>query len=67
MTEANDTLLARFGFGFYVNTPLAPHGEVVAFYDHRRDGHVGGLRVSGIGAGYLGSVGVRSRFYLTEH
>jgi hypothetical protein len=62
-TEGRDMLLARFGFGFYLGSPPGPQGEVQAFYDHRRDGLAAGLKVPGIGAGYLGSFGLRARYY----
>jgi hypothetical protein len=65
----NDTgslLLGRFAFGTYLGTPSADdvHGEASVYYDHRRDGFVGGLEPNGIGAGYLGSVGALGRMWL---
>lgn len=64
--DANSILLGRFAFGTYLGRPSAGavHGEASVFYDHRRDGFVGGLQPNGIGAGYLGSVGATARVWL---
>lgn len=65
-SDANGILLGRFAFGTYLGRPSADgvHGEASVFYDHRRDGFVGGLQPDGIGAGYLGSVGTMARVWL---
>lgn len=65
-TETDQLLLGRFGFGFYLGKAWRPRGEVTAFYDHRRDGYVAGMKVPGIGAGFLGSVGAAGRYFLDE-
>ena len=64
--DANSILLGRFAFGTYLGRPSADavHGEANVFYDHRRDGFVGGLQPNGIGAGYLGSIGAAARVWL---
>ncbi len=57
--DAVGILVGRFGFGMYLGHPDATHGEVQVFYDHRRDGLVGGLatrRFNGI-AGSFGAQG----------
>jgi hypothetical protein len=65
-TDTNSILLGRFAFGTSLGRPSADavHGEATVFYDHRRDGFVGGLQPTGIGAGYLGSVGTAARVWL---
>lgn len=51
-TDTDAILLTGFGFGAY----LGQRGEARVFYDHRRDGLVGGLPAGGL-SGFLGSVG----------
>lgn len=65
-TDTDTLLLARFGYGFFLGSPSLSRGDVTAFYEHRRDGLVGGMKIPGIGAGYLGSVGARARVYLDD-
>jgi hypothetical protein len=59
-SDVSDLLLARFAWGLY----LGRGGEALLYYDHRRDGFAGGLQPSGIGAGYLGSLGASARYYV---
>jgi hypothetical protein len=61
--DGNDELLARAAFGAYLGHG-AQRGEVKIGYDHRRDTLAGGLRMAGIGAGYLGFLHQRSELYL---
>jgi hypothetical protein len=58
--DGTDELLARVSVGAYIG---AGRGEFRLGYDHRRDTLAGGLRVRGIGAGYLGFVHQRSELY----
>jgi len=51
--DANDLLVARFGFGVYLGRG---RGELTAWYDHRRDDLAGGL-VASRASGFFGSVG----------
>ena len=51
-TDVASELLGRFGWGVYIGR----RGEVMAFYDHRRDTLVGGLPAFRA-AGFVGSVG----------
>lgn len=51
-TDVDTILLAGFAFGAY----LGQRGEARFFYDHRRDGLVGGLPAKTL-AGFVGSVG----------
>lgn len=66
-TEANDALVARVGYGFYLGRDLAPRAEVVVFYDHAHDGFAGGLKMPGLGSGPLGHFGVKTSIYLSKH
>lgn len=66
-----DALLARVGFGTYLGGAVDPasgavhgvQGETFFAYDHRRDTVAGGMRVSGIPAGYLGFLEQRTELY----
>ncbi|GMU07556.1 hypothetical protein [Corallococcus caeni] len=57
-------LLYTFGYGVWLGRGGPLRGEAVLFYDHRKDGLVGGLR--GRGGGMIGSFGLRGRVLLTE-
>ncbi len=62
-TEADDLLLARFGFGIYLGRP--PHGgEARVYYDHRRDDWAGGIAGLGVGSSVMGHVGTEGFYYL---
>ncbi|NOK15310.1 hypothetical protein HNS30_40555, partial [Corallococcus exercitus] len=50
-------LLYTFGYGVWLGRGGPLRGEAVLFYDHRKDGLVGGLR--GRGGGMIGSFGLR--------
>lgn len=65
-TETDQLLLGRLGYGVYIGAHGRPRGEVLGFYDHRRDGYVAGMKVPGIGAGFLGSVGATGRYFFDE-
>lgn len=64
--DSDTMLLARFGFGLYLGRGPARAGEVLAYYDHRRDGYAGGLKVAGRAAGSAGHFGLDATYYLTE-
>ncbi|WP_328700844.1 hypothetical protein [Corallococcus silvisoli] len=57
-------LLYTFGYGVWLGRGGPLKGEAVLFYDHRKDGLVGGMR--GRGGGVVGSFGARGRVLLTE-
>lgn len=59
-TDATDLLLGRLGWGLYWGRGTARHGEVALVYDHRHDGYAGGMKLSGLGSGTMGSFGVRT-------
>ncbi len=58
----NGMLLARIGYGFF----LGPSGEILAYYDHRRDDYAGGLSVDSVAAGSLGHIGVAGRGFFGD-
>ncbi|NBC45705.1 hypothetical protein GTZ93_38535 [Corallococcus exiguus] len=57
-------LLYTFGYGVWLGRGGPLRGEAVLFYDHRKDGLVGGLR--GRGGGMIGSFGLKGRVLVTE-
>jgi hypothetical protein len=63
VNETTTLLLGKTAFGTYVGDG---RGEVALVYDHRRDGFVGGARLPGIPAGFLGSGGLRAKYFFTE-
>lgn len=64
--DANDLLLAGFAYGVYVGrADRVPSGEVSVFYDHRHDGFIAGMKLTGLGSGVPGHMGLRGLAYLT--
>lgn len=61
--ETTSLLVGTFAFGVYLGRG---RGEATLFYDHRRDGLIGGARLPGIGAGFLGSGGLRAKYFVTD-
>ncbi|MFB1483639.1 hypothetical protein [Corallococcus sp. RDP092CA] len=57
-------LLYTFGYGVWLGRGGPLRGEAVLFYDHRKDGLVGGVR--GRGGGMVGSFGLKGRVLVTE-
>ncbi|RYZ35897.1 MAG: hypothetical protein EOO71_33830, partial [Myxococcaceae bacterium] len=57
-------LLYTFGYGVWLGRGGPFKGEAMLYYDHRKDGLVGGLR--GRGGGIIGSFGLRGRVLLTD-
>jgi hypothetical protein len=64
-TDATDLMLGRLGWGVYWGGRSTRHGEVALGYDHRHDGYAGGMKLSGLGSGTMGSFGVRASGYLS--
>lgn len=58
----NGMLLARVGYGFF----LGASGELLVYYDHRRDDFAGGLSLDSVASGALGHIGVAGRGYLGD-
>lgn len=75
-TDASSMLLVRMGFGMYLGGrssassargAAAPGGgELEFYYDHRRDGFAGGLKLAGPAGGFAGHVGLTGEYYLSE-
>jgi hypothetical protein len=61
--ETTSLLVGTFAFGVYLGRG---RGEASVVYDHRRDGLLGGARLPGIGAGFLGSGGIRAKYFVTD-
>jgi hypothetical protein len=62
-TDAQGLLLARFGWGLYFGHAPGRTGEVMAYYDHRHDDYAGGAKVTGLGSGAAGHVGLEGTWY----
>jgi hypothetical protein len=54
-------LLGRTAWGVYLGRPGRARGELVLYYDHRRDDYAGGLA---LGGGFLGYFGAGARYEL---
>jgi hypothetical protein len=62
-TDASGLLLARFGYGLYFGHAPGRTGEVMAYYDHRHDDYAGGAKLSGLGSGAAGHVGLEGSWF----
>jgi hypothetical protein len=62
-TDADGLLLARFGYGLYFGRAPGRTGEVLAYYDHRHDDYAGGLKLTGLGSGVAGHLGLEGTWY----
>jgi hypothetical protein len=61
--DAEGLLLARFGWGVYLGRAPGRTGEVMAYYDHRHDDYAGGAKLTGLGSGAAGHVGLEGTWY----
>ncbi|HEY0711179.1 MAG TPA: hypothetical protein VGF45_00775 [Polyangia bacterium] len=61
-TDLNSRLLGEVAFGANIGRGGPVRGEVMTFYDHRKDGYTGGLPLFGI----AGHAGLRTRLYFAE-
>jgi hypothetical protein len=59
----HEQLLFTFGYGVYLGRSGPLRGEVLLYYDHRKDDYAGGLKA---GAGVPGHFGLRGRVLLSE-
>ena len=62
-TDGDGLLLARFAYGLYLGRDPARGGELAVFYDHRHDDYAGGLKVTGIGSGVAGHLGLEGSWF----
>ena len=75
-TDASSLLILHMGFGLYLGRRGAaasgaqqaalPGGELELYYDHRRDGFAGGLKLPGPASGTAGHLGARAEYFLSE-
>jgi hypothetical protein len=61
-TDADGLLLARFGYGVH----LGHAAEAMVFYDHRHDDYAGGLKLTGLGSGVPGHIGLQGAWFFLE-
>jgi hypothetical protein len=59
-------LLLRFGFGAVLRGRAGAGSEVLAYYDHRRDGYAAGFLTPGIGSAIAGYFGATGRWYFNR-
>jgi len=64
--DAVEMLLLRWAFGLYLGHGEHRFGEIALFYDHRRDGFVGGLGRPVLYGSIPGHVGVAGHAYFFE-
>jgi hypothetical protein len=60
-------LLGRIGFGVTLRGLSKPGSEFLAYYDHRHDDYVAGLKLTGIGSGVIGHFGLATRWFFSEN
>ena len=63
--DADDMLLARFGFGAVFRGNTYPGSQALLYYDHRHDDFAAGLIISGLGSGVIGHFGTELRWFFT--
>ncbi|MGK4003264.1 hypothetical protein WMF31_11615 [Sorangium sp. So ce1036] len=59
--EGNELLIPHFAFGMYLGHEGYPRGEAKAFYEHRHDGYAAGAKITGLGSGVAGHIGLQGR------
>ena len=57
--EYTDQYLFLSGFGVYLGSPEKPIGEIMIYYNHRRDDFTGGLSM-----GFTGYAGIEASFHI---
>jgi len=64
-TTTSEVLLGRYAWGFWLGDYIqAPWAEVLLFYNHRRDGLAGGMKLPSVAAGNAGSLGLEVESWL---
>ncbi|KYF63221.1 hypothetical protein BE11_46970 [Sorangium cellulosum] len=61
--EGNELLTPHFGFGMYLGHEGYPRGEAKVVYEHRHDGYAAGAKITGLGSGVPGHLGLQGRVY----
>jgi hypothetical protein len=59
-------LLGRVGFGVTLRGQSGPGSEFLAYYDHRHDDYVAGLKLTGLGSGVIGHFGLATRWFFDD-
>ncbi|WP_437288354.1 hypothetical protein [Sorangium sp. So ce406] len=61
--EGNELLTPHFAFGMYLGHEGYPRGEAKVVYEHRHDGYAAGAKITGLGSGVPGHLGLHGRVY----
>ncbi|WP_437876812.1 hypothetical protein [Sorangium sp. So ce513] len=61
--EGNEILTPHFAFGMYLGHEGYPRGEAKVVYEHRHDGYAAGAKITGLGSGVPGHLGLQGRLY----
>ncbi|WP_437958394.1 hypothetical protein WME76_01215 [Sorangium sp. So ce119] len=61
--EGNELLTPHFAFGMYLGHEGYPRGEAKVVYEHRHDGYAAGAKITGLGSGVPGHLGLQGRVY----
>ncbi|WP_438026660.1 hypothetical protein [Sorangium sp. So ce233] len=61
--EGNELLTPHFAFGMYLGHEGYPRGEAKVVYEHRHDGYAAGAKITGLGSGVPGHLGLQARLY----
>ncbi|MCP4136110.1 MAG: hypothetical protein GY754_34385 [bacterium] len=62
--DYNVYFIFTFGYGIFLGSEESPLGEIVLFYNHRRDDYAGGMGIEGAGQGVLGYCGLNIEFFI---
>lgn len=62
---SDSVLLGGFAFGAYHGDPTTSGGETRLYYDHRHDGYVSGLLMTGLGSGTIGHFGLETTHFFS--
>jgi hypothetical protein len=65
-SDLEQLLLGRFAFGVYLGDAQRGGGEISAYYDHRHDDFAAGLKLTGLGSGVVGHMGLLGRWFFDE-
>lgn len=63
--EGNEILTPHFAFGMYLGHEGYPRGEAKVVYEHRHDGYAAGAKITGLGSGVPGHLGLQGRLYVS--
>ena len=66
-SDFSDLLLLRMDYGFSFGKVPTGGGDFMIYYDHRHDGYAAGLKLTGLGSGVAGHIGVQGRYFFHEN